>query len=459
MDVAIRNGTVVTAEATFAADVGIAGGRIAQVGGSVGKAAREIDAKGLYVMPGAVDVHTHLDMPFMGTATADDHRTGTQAAAAGGVTTLIDFAMQPKGATLVETLDIWKKKAAGKAAIDYSFHVAVTEWSESVPDQIQRLADDGFPSLKVFMAYKHQLQIEDEVFLRILKAARKAGSRVMVHAENGDAAYILQQDAIAAGKREPKFHSESRPRIIEGEAVSRAIMLAELAGAPLFVVHNSCQEAIYHISVARRRGLRIFGETCPQYLGAITVDDLYRPGFEGAKYVCTPPLRDSEQAKAMWSALAADMLQWVSSDHCPFRMDQRRMGQDDFTQIPNGVPGVETLVPLVWTMGVGSGRISPNRFVELISTAPARFFGLAPRKGTLSPGADGDVMLFDPAREVTLAAKDLHQNLDYTPYEGFKVTGYPVTTISRGEVVWEKGVLSAAAGRGQLIPRAPLAVA
>ncbi len=455
MDLVIRHGTLVTASDTVTADLGIADGKIAQIGGILSGAERELDATGMLVMPGGIDVHTHMDMPFMGTSTSDDFLTGTQAAAAGGVTSFIDFAIQSPETSLLETLEIWKQKAASKAVIDYSFHLAVTRWDDTIPEQVKTLVELGFPSLKVFMAYKGALMLEDAGLLQLLQTSRDLGSLVMVHAENGDAVYTLQKQALARNETAPKHHALTRPRVVEGEATARAIALAEVAGAPLYVVHVSCQEAMDAIAAARRRDLPIYGESCPQYLGVISVDDYERPGFDGAKFVCSPPLREREQAGHLWSGLTANLLQAVSSDHCPFRLDQKRAGEDDFTLIPNGVPGIETLIPLVWTLGVQGGHISPNRFVELISTAPARLFGLAPRKGSLAVGADADIMIFDPQRKVTLHHSGLHQNLDYTPYQGFEVSGYPVTTISRGDIVWHQGEVTASAGRGELVHRNP----
>ena len=455
MDLVIRRGTLVTAGDTVDADIGIIDGKIAQIGGPLSGAERELDAGGMLVMPGAIDVHTHMDMPFMGTSTSDDFLTGTRAAAAGGVTCLIDFAIQPADTSLLETLEIWKQKAAGKAVIDYGFHLALTRWDDTIPQQVKTLVELGFPSLKVFMAYKGALMLEDAGLLQLLQASRELGALVMVHAENGDAVFTLQRQALARNEIAPKHHALTRPRVAEGEATARAIALAEIAGAPLYVVHVSCQEAMDAIAAARRRELPVFGESCPQYLGAISVDDYERPDFEGAKFVCSPPLREADQAAHLWSGLAGNLLQAVSSDHCPFRMEQKRAGLDDFTLIPNGVPGIETLVPLVWTLGVEAGHISANRFVELISTRPARLFGLAPRKGSLAVGADADIMIFDPKREVTLHHGDLHQNLDYTPYEGFRASGSAVTTISRGDVVWHRGEITAATGRGELVQRAP----
>lgn len=452
MDLAVRHGTLVTATSTMQADIGVSKGKIVQIGGSVPAAAKEVDATGRYVMPGAIDMHTHMDMPFMGTATSDDFETGTRAAAAGGVTTIIDFAIQPEGKTLADTVAIWDDKARGRALIDYSFHVALTRWDDSTPSQVEELIESGLPSFKVFMAYKGALMLEDAGLLQLLQVTGRKGGLVMVHAENGDAVATLQRQAIMRGERAPRSHAATRPRVVEGEATARAIALAHLADAPLYVVHVSCEEAVYEIARARRRGDRVYAESCPQYLGAISVEDYDRPDFEGAKFVCSPPLRDRDQADRIWDALSSGVLQIVSSDHCPFTTEQKRSGVDDFTLIPNGVPGVETLVPLVWTLGVHSGRISMNRFVQLVSTEPARRFGLRD-KGDLAIGADADLMLLDPSATGVLSARSLHQNVDYTPYEGFEYAGRVTTTVSRGEVVWDGKTIHGRPGRGLRVHR------
>ena len=452
MDLCIRNGTLVTAASSVSADLGIDGGRIVQIGGDMGAPRRELDASGLLVMPGAIDVHTHLDMPFMGMSTADDFESGTRAAAAGGVTTVLDFAVQGPGATLADTLATWRAKAEGRALIDYGFHLAITRWDDGTAEEVRAAVEAGVTSFKAFMAYKGTLMLGDDALLELLQTTGALGALVMVHAEHGDAVATLQRQALERGETAPRFHAATRPPLVEIEATRRAIALAELAGAPLYVVHVSCSGAADAVADARRRGLPVYAETCPQYLGAVGVEAYDRPGFEGAAFVCSPPLRERGEAGALWAALASDVLQLVSSDHSPFTMEQKRLGAGDFTRIPNGVPGLETRVPLVWTLGVGGGHITPNRFVELVATAPARRFGLT-SKGDLAVGLEADVMLFDPTREVVLSAADLHHRVDTTPYEGFACTGYPVATVSRGEVVWDGEGFHGAPGRGRMLVR------
>jgi dihydropyrimidinase len=456
MDVAIRQGLVVTASASFRADVGIDGGRIVQFGGLVGAARQEIDASDTLVMPGAIDVHTHFDMPFMGMSTADDFDSGTRAAAAGGVTTVLDFAVQAPGASLAETLAAWHARARGRAWIDYGFHMAVTRWDAATAAEIADVVAAGVTSFKAFMAYRGSLMLGDGPLLELLQATRRHGALLMVHAEHGDAIETLQRQALARGDVAPRFHALTRPPLTEIEATRRIVDLAELADAPLYVVHVSCGEAAEAIARARARGRPVYGESCPQYLGAIGVDAYDASGFAGAEFVCSPPLRDVREAEAIWAALAAGTLQVISSDHSPFTPAQKQLGVGDFTRIPNGIPGVETRVPLAWTLGVGAGRIDAQRFVALVASEPARRFGLE-RKGDLAIGFDADVMLFDPRREVTLAAANLIQRSGTTPYEGFRCVGAPTMTLSRGEVVWDGERVRGSMGRGAFVARRPMA--
>jgi len=454
MDLAIKNGLVVTSGSEFKADVGVDNGVIVEIASCLDGAKKTIDASGKLVMPGAIDPHTHFNWPLMGTFTADDFETGTIAAVCGGVTCVIDFALQPKGASLAQTLATWKAKAGGKAVIDYSFHLVVTDATDHVIAEIPDRVKEGIPSLKCFMAYKGAVMVDDATLFRVLQAARDAGALVMVHAENGDVIDVLTRQALAAGQRAPRYHALTRPPLVEAEATARAIALASLAHAPIFVVHVSCAEALRHIEAARGCGQPVYAETCPQYLGVVTAERYDEPGFNGAKYVCSPPIRDASHPPHLWDGLRFGSLLEVSSDHSPFRFTgQKEMGREDFSLIPNGIPGIETLVPIVFSEGVQKGRISLTRFVELVSTNSAKIFGLFPQKGTLAVGSDADIMVLDPEREATISHTDLHQNLDYTPYEGYRARGWPAVTISRGEIVYARGEVTARPGRGQFVAR------
>lgn len=453
MDLVIRNGTVVGARGRAHADVGIEGESIVAVGADLPRGAHEIDARGLLVLPGGIDVHTHLDMPVGDIATADDVASGTRAAAAGGVTTVVDFAVQAAGTTLAETLDTWRDKARGNAWIDYAFHLAVTDWNDAVRSEIPGLITAGYPTFKAFMAYRGALMLEDRDLFALMQTVGACGGMVLVHCEHGDVIEALRRDAVARGDTAPRFHALTRPPAVEAEATERAIVLAHLAGARLYVVHVSCAEALHAVSTARAAGRDVHAETCPQYLGAITIDDYDRPGFEGAAFVCSPPLRTSGDATALWHALRAGVLTVVSSDHSPFTTSQKRRGENDFTKIPNGVPGIETRMALTWSLGVHGGHVTPERFVDIVATEPARRFGFV-RKGELLPGFDADVVLFDPERPFVVRASDLHQRVDHTPYEGFAGHGRPVATIARGERVWsiEDG-FTGRQGRGREVLR------
>lgn len=454
-DTIIRNGTIVTATDTYAADLAIANGQIAGIGRSlpIESARRVIDAKGLLVLPGGIDVHTHLDMPFGGTTSADDFETGTKAAAWGGTTTLIDFAIQYHGQSLEEAFEAWMKKADGKAAIDYAFHCIITEMDEERARQMKRLVGEGVTSFKLFMAYPGVFMLDDASIFRAMSTAADAGAFICMHAENGGAIDVIVRRALAEGKRAPKYHALTRPTTAEAEATGRAIALAEMAGSPVYIVHLSCTEALERVREARERGLPVYAETCPQYL-FLSIENFDVPGFEGAKYVFTPPLREKFHQENLWRGLAKDDLQVVSTDHCPFCFkEQKELGKDDFTKIPNGGPGVEHRVSLVYSRGVAGGRFSVNRFVQLISTAPAKLFGLYPRKGTIAVGSDADLVLFDPEGEETLSARTHHMRVDYSMYEGIRVKGVTRTVLSRGEVIVDKGSFLGRAGRGEFLRR------
>src|SRR6202790_2266915 len=454
-DTVIRNGTVVTATDTSEADIGINGDKISAIGAALPteNASRILDAANRYVLPGGIDVHTHLDMPFGGTTSADDFETGTIAAAFGGTTTLIDFAIQYKGQTLHQAFDTWMKKASGKAVTDYSFHCIITELADAQLQEMKTLVREGVPTFKLFMAYPGVFMLDDASIFRAMNAAANSGGMICMHAENGGAIDVLVQRALAEGKRAPKYHALTRPTTAEAEATSRAIALAEMAGTPVYIVHLSCNEALEKVREARDRGLRVYAETCPQYL-YLSLENMDGPGFEGAKYVFTPPLREKWHQEKLWQGLAKDTLQVVSTDHCPFCFkEQKEMGKDDFTKIPNGGPGIEHRLSLIYTGGVHGKRFSVNRFVELVATAPARLFGLYPRKGTIAVGSDADIVIFDSNEEQAISAKTHHMRVDYSMFEGIQIKGAPKTVFSRGRTVIDAGKFVGRPGAGQFLRR------
>jgi dihydropyrimidinase len=455
-DTVIRNGTIVTATDIFLSDVGISGGKISTIGLNlpVDGAGKVIEARGMMVMPGGIDVHTHLDMPFGGTMSADDFESGTIAAAFGGTTTLIDFAIQYKGQTLRHAFDTWMKKADGKAVIDYAFHCIITDIAGAQLDEMKAFVREGVPTFKLFMAYPGVFMLDDASIFKAMGAAANSGGMICMHAENGGAIDVIVQRALAEGKRAPKYHALTRPVTLEAEATARAIALAEIAGTPVYIVHLSCNEALEKVREARDRGLRVYAETCPQYL-YLSLEDMDAPGFEGAKYVFTPPLREKWHQEKLWQGLAKDDLQVVSTDHCPFCMkEQKELGKDDFTKIPNGGPGIEHRLSLVYNGGVHGGRFSPNRFVQLVSTAPAKLFGLYPRKGTVAVGSDADLIVFDPNEEQIISVKTHHMRVDYSMFEGTRVKGATKTVLSRGRTIIDNGRFTGKAGAGEFLKRA-----
>jgi dihydropyrimidinase len=455
-DTLIVNGTVVTATDTYAADVAIMDGKIAAIAQALPRdgAKRVIDAKSKYVMPGGIDVHTHLDMPFGGTTSADDFETGTRAAAFGGTTTLIDFAIQYKGQPLRAAFDAWMQKAAAKATTDYAFHCIVTDLPNARLSEMGELVNEGVPSFKLFMAYPGVFMLDDATIFKAMRTASAIGGMICMHAENGGAIDVIVQQALAEGKTAPKYHALTRPTTAEGEATARAIALAEMAGSPVYIVHLSCNDALEKVREARDRGLPVYAETCPQYL-YLSLEDMDKPGFESAKYVFTPPLREKWHQEKLWTGLKQDHLQVVSTDHCPFCFkEQKEMGKDDFTKIPNGGPGIEHRMSLVYSGGVGKGRFSVNRFVELVSTTPAKIFGLFPRKGTVAVGSDADLVVFDHEREHTISAATHHMRVDYSMFEGIQVKGMPDVVLSRGRVVVEGNQFHGKAGQGNFLKRA-----
>src|SRR5881227_3881802 len=454
-DTIIANGKVVTATDTYLADIAISAGKIEVVGQNLPRqnAARVLEAMGKYVFPGGIDVHTHLDMPFGGTTSADDFETGTRAAAFGGTTTLIDFAIQYKGQTLRTAFDAWMQKAAPKAVADYAFHCIITDLPDARIDEISQLIGDGVTSFKLFMAYPGVFMLDDATIFRAMRAASKSGGMICMHAENGGAIDVIVKQALAEGKTAPKYHALTRPTTAEAEATARAIALAEMAGSPVYIVHLSCNDALEKVREARDRGLPVYAETCPQYL-YLSIDDMDKPGFEGAKYVFTPPLREKWHQEKLWQGLAKDTLQVVSTDHCPFCFkEQKELGKDDFTKIPNGGPGVEHRMSLIYTGGVHGKRLSPNRFVEIVSTAPAKLFGLYPRKGTIAVGSDADLVIFNPNHEETISAKTHHMRVDYSMFEGIKIKGAPKTVFSRGRAIIDSGKFVGRPGSGQFLRR------
>ena len=454
MKILIRNGRIITAQDNCQADLLIEDETISAIGRNLQVQADMIeDASGLFVVPGGVDVHTHLDMPFGGTVSSDDFETGTRAAAFGGTTTLIDFAIQSRGQTMRSALDTWFRKADGKAVTDYSFHMIVTDLQDAGVEEMKSLIRDGVTSFKLFMAYPGVLMVDDATIFRALKVASKAGGLICMHAENGGVIDLIVKETLARGRKAPKYHALTRPTTAEAEATGRAIALAEMADAPIYIVHLSCAEALDKVREARNRGLPAYAETCPQYL-FLSIEEYDRPGFEGAKYVFTPPLREKWNQDELWKGLAKDQLQVISTDHCPFCFkEQKELGKDDFTKIPNGGPGVENRLALVYSGGVRTGKISLNRWVELVSTAPARMFGLFPRKGSISVGSDADIVLFDPEAETTISASTHHMRVDYSLYEGWKIKGVTRKVYSRGKLVVDGKDFLGRAGSGSFVPR------
>ena len=454
----VTNGTIVTASDRYDADIYIDKGVITLIGRGLSLGADTVvDASGTLVMPGGIDVHTHLDMPFGGTTSADDFQTGTIAAAHGGTTTLIDFAIQDFGKGLYPAYETWMGRAQGKSVIDYAFHMIVRELTDQVSGDMDRMArHDGITSFKLFMAYPGVFMVDDATIFKALLRTRENGGLICMHAENGGVIDTLVKAALRKGQNAPKYHALTRPTRTEGEATGRAIALAEMAGVPIYIVHLSCADALEQVKQARDLGLPAYAETCPQYL-FLSYDEYEREGFEGAKYVMSPPLREKWHQDVLWKGIRKNDLQVVSTDHCPFCMNeppQKQLGRDDFSKIPNGAPGIETRLMLLWE-GVRKGRIDAHRFVEVVSTNPAKMFGLWPRKGTVAVGSDGDLVLWDPEKEVTLSVKTHHMRVDYNPYEGRVVKGAPAMVLSRGDVIVDHGTFKGRAGRGEFIKRQP----
>ena len=456
MSLLIKGGTVVSDGVRTKADVLVEGERIVKVEPFIRADATEtIQADGKYVLPGAIDVHTHMQLPVSGTVSADDFFTGTRAAAFGGVTTILDFATQSKGESLERTAAKRRSEAEGRVCIDYGLHLGITDLTDQTLAEIPRMIDQGYPTFKLFMAYP-ALALDDGELYAAIRAVSEAGGMAGVHAENMHLINYFVRTLLSEGKTSPIYHEMSRPPFVETEAVSRAIRLASETKSRLYFFHLSTAGGLAEIKQARERGLPVYAETCPQYL--LLTRERYRdPDVKAARYVISPPLRGSEDQRALWSGLAGGSLQVVGSDHCPFTTDQKNLGRESFVTIPNGGPGVETLLPLLLSEGVAKGRLTMERLSEITSTGPARLFGLYPRKGAVMAGSDADLAIIDPGREVTLSAETLHMNLDYTLYEGYVLKGYPESTISKGKVVCFNGRFLGAPGDGRFLARTRVA--
>ena len=452
----ITNGTIVTAEVSYGADILVDGETIALIGrdlGATGATADEtIDAAGKYVIPGGIDVHTHMELPFGGTFAKDTFETGTRAAAFGGTTSIVDFAVQGKGQSLRQGLDAWHAKAEGMAVTDYGFHMIMSDVNDATLAEMDQLVAEGVPDFKLFTAYPGVFYSDDGAIFRALQQTAKNGGLIMMHAENGMAIDVVAADEVAAGHTDPYYHGVARYPIFEGEATNRVIRLAEAAGVPIYIVHLSARDALNEVRSARDRGAMAFAETCPQYL-FLSLEDMGN-GFEGAKFVCSPPLRPSDHQAELWTGLVKDDLQVVSTDHCPFDFHgQKDLGKGDFRKIPNGLPGVEDRVDLLHDGGVVGGRITKERWVEVISTAPAKLFGMYPQKGAVAVGSDADLVIYDPNRKRTISAKTHHMAVDYSCYEGRTVQGAADVVMSRGAVIVRDGEFIGRKGAGRFIKR------
>jgi dihydropyrimidinase len=467
MTILFKNGTLITASETYAADILVDGERIVEIGANLKVPSAEVvDAKGKYIMPGGVDPHTHFDLPMFGTVSSDDHYTGHKAAAFGGTTTVIDFVSQDK-ATLEESVEAWHLKADEKAAVDFGFHMNITSYNEQIGEEIRRLPELGVTTVKMFTAYNGRLRIDDGDIFRVMRIARETGMLSMLHAENGDVIDILIAEALKSGHTTPEWHAYTRPAWGAVEAVLRGAALAAQARAPLYIVHMNVGGEVDQLSYARQHGLPIMGETCPQYL-FFTVNHLKRP--DGAKWICSPPMRSAADNDRLWHGLEEGTLQVIATDHCPFffngtqpilyenemvAIPGKELGAGDFTKIPNGLPGVGDRLPVLWTFGVRAGRITANQFVALTSTNPAKIFGLYPRKGCLLPGADADILIWDPHRQLTYGVAHAQHRTDYNLFEGWQLTGYPEKVYLRGRLIVDREEWLGKPGMGKYLFRQP----
>jgi dihydropyrimidinase len=453
MSLLIKNGKLVTASEIADADLFIEGEKISAIGTKLQVKADEVlDAGGLLVMPGGIDPHVHLDMPFMGTFSSDDYASGTTAALFGGTTTLIDFVLQTQGKSLDHALKAWQGRSNGKACCDYSFHMAVTDFNEETKKEISVLVEqEGITSFKTFMAYKGALMIDDRQMVGLMQEVKKCGGMVTVHATNGDMIDFLVNKHRTEGKLSPLYHYLSQPEITEAEASGRFADMAFYSGVPAYIVHMTCEGAHNHVRLAAERNQRVFAETCIQYL--LLDASLYEKNFDGAKWVMSPPLREKKDQESLWAGINQGSVQVVATDHCPFKWEQKLMGKDDFSKIPNGHPAIEHRMELLFSEGVNKGRISLNKYVEVTSTNAAKIFGMFPQKGSLAPGSDADILLFDPNEEHTISAKTHHMNVDYSAYEGWKVKGKTKTVIMRGKIAVNDNKLKVPAGYGRFVKR------
>lgn len=452
VDTWIRGGLVVTAQESFQADIGIEAGRIAQVGsGQRGTGTQVLNAEGKWILPGIVDVHTHMELPLKEAISADDFATGTQAAACGGVTTIIDFSLHGQGDSLEKCFLDRRRAADGRVAIDYGLHAEIVDVNEGILDEIPRLVQEGVTSFKLYLAYRRDgRMVDDGALYAVLKRAGQVGGLVLAHAENGPLLERLTDELLVAGKTAPIFHARSRPNLVEEEAVRRAIAICRFAGGNLYVVHLTTRQALSAVREARGGGLHLLAETCPQYL---LLDESAYLGADGIDYIATPPLRSPQDQEALWRGLAGGTISVISTDHCPFTKQQKRQAGESFAQVPNGLPGVETALPLIYSRGVSQGRLTPNQMVAAMATNPAKIFGLYPTKGSLEVGSDADLVIFDPEAEFTISAKNLHSNTEFSPYEGLQGRGVIHLTMLRGQVIAESCRFCGSSGGGRFLRR------